>query len=116
LRDLCITLNIGACQLTGCGPVRIILGLTTHRVSQLETIGNGNEVQTELDSHADTCVLGKNAMIIVDHKCPVSVSGYNKSMSPVEHKTVSGVIGYVHPSDGKHYYFVIHQVIHIPSL
>jgi hypothetical protein len=73
-------------------------------------------VQTELDSHADTCVLGKNAWIIVDHECPVSVSGYNKSMSPVEHKTVSGVIGYVHPSDGKHYYFVIHQAIHIPSL
>jgi hypothetical protein len=116
LRDLCITLNIGARQLTGCGPVRIILGLTTHGVSQLETVGNGNEVLTELDSHADTCVLGKNMLIIVDHECPVSVSGYDKSMSPVEHKTVSGGIGYVHPYDGKHYYLVIHQVIHIPLL
>jgi hypothetical protein len=73
-------------------------------------------VQTELDSHVDTCVLGKNALIIVDHERSVSVSGYNNSMSPVEHITVSGVIGYVHPLDGKQYYLVIHQAIHIPSL
>jgi hypothetical protein len=37
-------------------------------------------------------------------------------MSLVEHKTVSGVIGYVHPSDGKDYYLVIHQAIRNPSL
>jgi hypothetical protein len=58
----------------------------------METIGNGNEVQTELDSHADTCVLGKNTLIIVNHEHLVSVSGYDKSMSPVEHKTVSAVM------------------------
>jgi hypothetical protein len=67
LRDLCIALRIGVRESRGYGPVRVILGLTTRRVSQLETVGNGNEVQTELDSHADTCVLGKNVLIIIDH-------------------------------------------------
>ena len=35
-----------------------------------------------LDSHANTCVLGHNALIILDYNRPVSIVGYD--MSPLE--------------------------------
>ncbi len=34
------------------------------------------ETTLELDSHADTCVLGRHALIILDYDRPVSVAGY----------------------------------------
>jgi hypothetical protein len=34
----------------------------------------------ELDSHANTCVLGRDALIILDYQRPVSVVGYDESL------------------------------------
>ena len=34
-------------------------------------------MRTELDSHADTCVVEDNALIIHDHKRDVAVTGYD---------------------------------------
>ena len=36
------------------------------------------ESTTDLDSHADTCVVGKNALITLDFETPVRVTGYDK--------------------------------------
>ena len=33
------------------------------------------ESTTDLDSHADTCVVGKNALIILDFETPIRVTG-----------------------------------------
>ncbi len=42
---------------------------------------DGNyETTLELDSHANTCVLGHDALIILDYNRPVSVVGYDKSL------------------------------------
>jgi hypothetical protein len=38
------------------------------------------ETTLELDSHDDTCVLGRDALIILDYQQPVSVVGYDKSL------------------------------------
>jgi hypothetical protein len=40
------------------------------------------ETILELDSHADTCVLGHGALITLDYNRPVSIVGYD--MSPLE--------------------------------
>jgi hypothetical protein len=48
------------------------------------------ETTLELDSHANTCVLGRNALIILDYNRPVSVVGYNKSLETKTYQTVSG--------------------------
>jgi hypothetical protein len=36
------------------------------------------ETTLELDSHVNTCVLGCDALIILDYQQPVSVVGYDK--------------------------------------
>ena len=36
-----------------------------------------NEVRVELDSHADTCVVGRNCLVINDHCRPVNVYGFD---------------------------------------
>ena len=36
------------------------------------------EVQSELDSHADTCVVGKNALVFQDLGRPVDITGYDQ--------------------------------------
>ena len=48
------------------------------------------ETTLELDSHADTCVLGRHALIILDHNRPVTVMGYDESLGSKTYKTVSG--------------------------
>jgi hypothetical protein len=38
------------------------------------------ETTLELDSLANTCVLGRDALIILDYNQPVSIVGYDKSL------------------------------------
>ena len=40
---------------------------------------SGEEGRTEMDSHADTCVVGRNALIVQDFDRPVDVVGYDAS-------------------------------------
>src|SRR6056300_1156740 len=74
---------------------------------------NLNETQLELDSHADTCALGKNALIIQDYMRPVDVVGYDPLLGASTHRTVSGVLRYTHPRTGKYYHLMINQAIYI---
>ena len=39
-----------------------------------------NETTLEIDNHADTCVVGKQALIIYDYEPPVSVQAYDPSL------------------------------------
>ena len=77
---------------------------------------NGKETQLELDSHADTCVLGSEALIFLDYERPVQVLGYNESLGSNTFRTVSGAVEYQHPLTGQIYHLVIHQAIEIPHL
>jgi hypothetical protein len=56
-----------------------------------------------LDSHANTCVLGHNALIILDYNRPVSVVGYDQPLGKKEktYQTVSGVVAYDDPQTGR---------------
>jgi len=40
----------------------------------------GNDTSLELDTHADTSVLGKDALIFLDHQRPVNVHGYDPAL------------------------------------
>ena len=93
-----------------------IKGIQTFRVSICETIGDAPEVRTEMDSHADTCVLGRNALITHDYERPVHVTGYDKADGTKKYRTVSGVIGYQDPATGRSHYLHVHQGIHMPQL
>jgi hypothetical protein len=74
------------------------------------------ETTLELDSHANTCVLGHNALIILDYQQPVSVVGYAESLGSKTYQTVSGVVAYDDPQTRRTLHLIINQTIHIPRL
>ena len=89
----------------------------TRTINDLSSkINHNGETTLELDSHADTCVLGQDALIILDYDRPVSVYGYDSALGAKTYKTVSGVVAYDDPISGEVYHLVINQAIHIPHL
>ena len=60
----------------------IRLNIDDRRRIQSATKSNDPTYETtlELDSHADTCVLGWHALITLDHNRPVAVMGYDESL------------------------------------
>ncbi len=60
-----------------------------------------HETTLELDSHANTCVLGHDALIILDYNRPVSIEGYDESLGSKTYRTVSGVVAYDDPQTGR---------------
>jgi hypothetical protein len=49
----------------------------TDHSTKINSIG---ETTLELDSHADACVLGCDALILLDYNRPVIVEGYDPSL------------------------------------
>ena len=45
------------------------------------------ETTLELDSHADTCVLGQHAYIFQDYNRPVHVEAYDPKLGSTEYQT-----------------------------
>jgi len=74
------------------------------------------ETSLELDSHADTTVLGGDALIFQNYDRPVEVLGYDSSMGPKTYQTVSGALAFDHPMTGQTYLLVFHQAISMPRL
>ncbi len=74
------------------------------------------ETTLELYSHADTCVLGCDAFIILDYNQPVSVVGFDESLRSKTYQTVSGVVTYDDPPTGRILNLIMNQAIHIPHL
>ncbi len=64
-------------------------------------LDGNDETNLGLDSHVNTCVLGRDALIILDYNRPVSVMGYNKSLGSNTYQTVSGVVAYDDPQTGR---------------
>ncbi len=81
--------------------------------TKINSIG---ETTLELYSHADACVLGRNALILLDYDGPVIVEGYEPSLGTKTYATVSRALAYDDPVTGKVYHLVINQAIHIPHL
>ncbi len=74
------------------------------------------ETTLKLDSHADTCVLGRNALIFLDYDRPVVIEGYDPSLCTKTYAIVSKGRAYDDPKTGEVYHLVINQAIHIPHL
>ena len=91
--------------------------MRTVRIGSLGA-GGTTEHRSELDSHADTCVVGEDtALVILDHDRPVRVHGYDESSGDYRDcRTVSSVTAYDHPKSGHVYMFVLHQAIMIPTM
>ena len=70
----------------------------------------------ELDSHADTCVVGKNSLVLEDYDRPVKVTGYDTTKKSQTYRTVSAAVAYDDPATGDTSMLVINQAIHMPQL
>ena len=75
------------------------------------------EIRCELDSHADTCVVGNEALIFQDFGRPVQVSAYDPSLgTKPDMKVVSAALAYDDPNTGEVKILIVHQAILIPTI
>ncbi len=75
-----------------------------------------NVLRVELDSHADTCVVGRNALVIHEHPNVVMVSGFDPSQPPRQAKVVDVAIRYTCRDTGDHLILMINQAIYVPEV
>ena len=72
---------------------------------------------TELDSHTDTCVVGKNALITHSYGRTVMVTGYNPSLGQVTNlDIVSAQVAYELPNSSDVVLLNINQCVHVPTM
>ena len=78
--------------------------------------GYRNLIRAELDSHADTCVVGKHCLVVREHDRYVMVSGYDPSQAGRRCKIVDAAVLYVVPDTLESVIIMINQAIHVPEL
>eukprot|EP00934_Nitzschia_sp_Nitz4_P001810 Nitzschia sp. Nitz4//scaffold191_size41780//52//5493//NITZ4_007461-RA/size41780-processed-gene-0.69-mRNA-1//1//CDS//3329540163//1810//frame0 len=94
--------------------VRNVSAIRTVNLSHIHT--SKEESCTELDTHADSCIVGRNALVVADHGRPVSVTSYDSKAGQKTYRTVDAAIGYDDPTTGETKIVLINQAIHIPHL
>ena len=72
--------------------------------------------KVELNSHANTCVVGDNSLIIHDHNKPVNAYSYDSKDGHRIAKTVDATLGYQDPQSGQKFILMINQAFCIDSL
>ena len=76
-----------------------------------------DEISTELDSHADTCVVGaKTCLVTHDFGKTVKIHGYAPTVGATSCKVVSAVIAYDDPTNGQVWMLTLHQAILVPEI
>ncbi len=103
LRIICLTLDLNR-MYTNNGTPRNVTNLTTK-------LNPHGMTTLELDSHADTCVLGRDCLVILDYSQPVQVVGYDPALGAKTYRTISGVVAHDDPATGEVFHLVINQAI-----
>ena len=67
--------------------------------------------KVELDSHAVTCVVGNNCLVVHDHNRAVNVYSYDPKYGHRSAKMVDGAVGYHDPQSGQKFILMINQAI-----
>jgi hypothetical protein len=71
----------------------------------------------ELDSHADTCCIGKNAYIFHETSRMVDVSAFLSTLGQAQSvPIVSAALAYDHPYTYETFILIIHQALHFPTM
>ena len=72
---------------------------------------------TELDSHANTCVVGNNALITHSYGRIVTVNGYDPSLGQVTNlDIVSAQVAYELPNSSNVVLLNINKYVHMPTM
>ena len=78
------------------------------------TRSQNNVLRVELDAHADTCAVGRHALLVHEHPKVVMVSGFDPSQPPRKAKVVDAAVRYTFQDTGDHLIFMINQAIYVP--
>jgi hypothetical protein len=94
----------------------LISAFATERIAATtraeETLEDPTEHPTDLDSHANTCGVGKNALIVhlLDKK--VNVAGFDPTQGKVKDlNLVSAALAYDCPATGEPIILMVHQAV-----
>ena len=82
----------------------------------IESNGTDEGSRTELDSHANMPVVGKNAYIVADLGKTVSVNPFTPDYDAMEVPLVDAAVRYDSPFDGRSYILVIRNALHVPAM
>ena len=72
--------------------------------------------RTELDSHANMPVVGKNTFVLTWLGKEVTVSPYSPAYEPLDIPLVDAALKYDCPYDGKTYILVVRNALYVPEL
>ena len=93
--------------------------VTVRMVRLSRTIGitrSHNILRAELDSHADTCVVGRHALVVHEHNKVVMVSGFDPSQPARWAKVINAAIKYTQRNTGDHLILMVNQAILVPEM
>ena len=85
-------------------------------VSEEATDMDEEESRTELDSHANMPVVGRNAYIISDTGKIADVNPFTPDYAFMRISIVDATVRYDCLYDGKSYIFVVRNALHVPSM
>ena len=74
------------------------------------------ESQTELDSHANMPVVGREALIVEQSGKTVEVSPFTQDYKPIKVEVVNAIVQYDSPLDRSEYMLVIQNALCIPKM
>jgi hypothetical protein len=72
--------------------------------------------RTELDSHANMPVVGRNALIVADLETTVDVSPFSPDYPSMKAKMVDAALKYVCPTSGNEYILLVDNAIYVPTM
>ena len=84
--------------------------------AQLWSSDSIDESITELDSHANMAVMGKNAWILLESGKMVNVSPFTPQYQPIKAPIVDTAILYMDPFNGQEYILDVWNAIHVPEM
>ena len=92
-----------------CTSVQIV-HLSTH--TSLAVV----ETKIELNSHADTCVVGDHCLILHDHNRPLNVYGYDPTAELKHACIVDAPVAYTKPETGQVVILLLNQMIEMKGI
>ena len=74
------------------------------------------KTKIDLDSHADTCVVGDHCLNVHDHNRPVNVYGYDPNAGSKLAHIVSATVAYEGPETGQNVILLLNEIIEMNGL
>jgi hypothetical protein len=84
------------------------------RLGYVGRVEEGN--RSDLDSHTDCCVCGKEVLVFNDFNQEVTVTGWYPEGETKSLRIVSAALGYTIPETGKTVILIVHQIIFSTTL